>query len=75
GVAVGTGDIPRFTPNRFSLTGAGLTCGYSGELPVTDLYRPPFTFDGTIHGGVIVEVEGPEHLDAEAEAEIAITTQ
>ncbi len=75
GATVGAGEIPRFTPNRFSLTGAGLTCGYSGELPVTDLYAPPFAFTGTIHDGVVVEVDGPEHLDAEAEAEIAITTQ
>ncbi len=75
GVEVGRGEIPRFTPNRFTLTGAGLTCGYSGELPVTDLYRPPFAFDGTIHGGVVVEVDGPEFVDPEAEAEIAITTQ
>jgi arylsulfatase len=75
GVAVGMGDVPRFTPNRFSLTGAGLTCGYSGELPVSDAYKPPFTFNGTVHGGVIVEVDGAEFLDPEAEAEIAITTQ
>jgi arylsulfatase len=74
-VVVATGEIPRFTPNRFSLTGAGLTCGYSGELPVTDAYRAPFAFNGTIHGGVEVVVDGPEFLDAEAEAEIAITTQ
>jgi arylsulfatase len=74
-VPVATGDIPRFTPNRFSLTGAGLTCGYSGELPVTDAYAPPFTFNGTFHGPVVVEVDGPEFLDPDAEAEIAITTQ
>jgi arylsulfatase len=75
GVVVATGDVPRFTPTRFSLTGAGLTCGYSGELPVVDDYRPPFTFTGVIHGGVTVDVDGPAFVDPEAEAEIAITTQ
>jgi arylsulfatase len=75
GVEVGSGDIWRFTPTRFTLTGAGLTCGYSGELPVSDDYQAPFGFTGTIHGGVVVEVDGPEFVDADGEAEVAITTQ
>ncbi|HZR12076.1 MAG TPA: arylsulfatase [Acidimicrobiia bacterium] len=75
GAVVATGDIPHFTPNRFSLTGAGLTCGYSGELPVVDDYEAPFTFTGVIHGGVRVDVDGPAFVDPQAEAEIAITTQ
>ncbi|HEY7135708.1 MAG TPA: sulfatase-like hydrolase/transferase [Acidimicrobiia bacterium] len=75
GAPVASGEIPRFTPNRFSLTGAGLTCGRSGPLPVTDDYAPPFAFTGTIHGGVVVEVDGEPYVDPEAEAEVAITTQ
>src|SRR6202022_4427855 len=34
GRRVAQAPIPTFTPLRFSLTGAGLTCGYSGDLPV-----------------------------------------
>jgi arylsulfatase len=75
GAPVASGELPRFTPNRFSLTGAGLTCGKSGPLPVTDDYAPPFAFTGTIHGGVVVEVDGEPYVDPEAEAEVAITTQ
>ena len=74
GEAVGEAEIPRFTPVRFSLTGAGLTCGYDGGLAVTDDYDAPFRFTGRIVRAV-VEVEGPPHVDPEAEAGIAITTQ
>ena len=37
-----TGEIPRFTPTRFSITGDGLCCGYDRGMPVVDDYRPPF---------------------------------
>ena len=52
------GDIPRFTLTRFSVTGAGLTCGYSDGLPVTRRYRAPFRFTGELDD-VVVEVDGP----------------
>jgi arylsulfatase len=71
---VGEGEIPRFTPTRFSLTGAGLTCGRGGGLAVTDDYAGPFAFTGRIHR-VVVEVEGSAFLDPEAEARLAIATQ
>jgi arylsulfatase len=66
--------IPAFTPLRFSLTGAGLTCGYSGELPVCDDYRAPFRFTGSIER-VVVEVDGEPFLDPEGEAQVAVETQ
>jgi arylsulfatase len=74
GAVVAEGEIPRFTPTRFSLTGAGLACGRNPALAVTDDYRAPFTFTGRIRR-VVVEVEGPPFVDPEDEARVAITTQ
>jgi arylsulfatase len=74
GTVVGEGEIPQFTATRFSLTGAGLTCGYSGGLAVTDDYRAPFRFTGRLRR-VVVEVEGPPFIDPWTEAELAIVTQ
>jgi arylsulfatase A-like enzyme len=74
GEVVGDGEIRRFTPLRFSLTGAGLTCGYSDGLPVDPALPAPFAFTGTIHE-VVVEVDGEPHVDPRAEAELGITTQ
>jgi arylsulfatase A-like enzyme len=74
GAVVAEGEIPRFTPTRFTLTGAGLTCGRDPGLPVCDDYEAPFAFTGRIRR-VVVEVEGPPFVDAEGEARAAITTQ
>ncbi|MHB8594096.1 MAG: arylsulfatase, partial [Acidimicrobiales bacterium] len=74
GVVVGEGAIPRFTPMRFSLTGAGLTCGYGDGLPVSRSYTAPFRFTGTIHR-VVVEVDGPPFSDSEADAHFALARQ
>jgi arylsulfatase len=74
GVVVGQGDVPRFTPMRFSLVGAGLTCGYSLDLPPCDDYGAPFEFTGTIDR-LVVTVDGQPFLDPDGEADIAITTQ
>jgi arylsulfatase len=71
---VGEGAVPRFTPMRFSLVGAGLTCGYSLDLPPCADYRAPFRFTGTIDR-VVVDVDGTEFIDPEGEATVAITTQ
>lgn len=75
GRAVGGGPIPRFTPIRFSITGAGLTCGRSGGLPVTPELEPPAAFTGGRLVKVTVEVEGPAFFDPEGEAEVAVITQ
>jgi arylsulfatase len=74
GTVVAEGDIPRFTPTRFSLTGAGLTCGRDPGLPVTDDYAPPFTFTGR-SVRVTIDVSGEPYLDPEAEAADAIARQ
>jgi arylsulfatase len=74
GQVVGEGRIPRFTPTRFSLTGAGFTCGYSDGLPVTREYQAPFRFTGRIIRAV-VDVDGPAFTDPEGEAGAAIASQ
>jgi len=74
GAPVGGAEIPRFTPTRFSLTGAGLTCGRNPGLAVTDDYRVPFAFTGLIRH-VVIEVEGPPFRDPDGEAQAAIMTR
>jgi arylsulfatase len=74
GSVVGEGEIPRFTPTRFSLTGAGLTCGGGAALAVTNDYVGSFPFTGVLEH-VVVEVEGAPFCDATAEAVIAVRTQ
>ena len=74
GVEVGRGEIPHFTPVRFSLHGAGLSCGRDAGLPVTSAYSDDFPFTGTLER-VIVEVDGPEVIDAEEAAAGAIAQQ
>ena len=76
GEAVGTGEIARFTPNRFALAGAGLSVGRDASgLAVCDDYVAPFPFTGTILGEVTVDVNGARYVDPEGEAEVAVTTQ
>ena len=74
GTAVGEGTIPQFTPMRFSISGAGLTCGYSDGLPVTREYEAPFAFTGRLLR-VIVDVDGEPFVDAEADAQFALARQ
>jgi arylsulfatase A-like enzyme len=74
GNEVGVGDIPRFTPTRFSITDDGLTCGYDFGMPVVDDYDAPFRFTGTLHR-VTVEVDGDPFVDPEAEADLSLRAQ
>jgi arylsulfatase len=74
GVAVGAGEMPRFTPTRFSFTGAGLTCGRGASLAVTDDYAGPFPFTGVLEH-VVIEVEGTPFRDPATKAEAAIRAQ
>jgi arylsulfatase len=74
GAVIAEGTIKRFTPGRFSLTGAGITCGYSNGLPVADDVDPPSRFTGTIET-VTVEVDGVAFVDPEEEAKAVISTQ
>ncbi|HLN43521.1 MAG TPA: arylsulfatase [Acidimicrobiales bacterium] len=74
GVEVGEGTIPRFTPMRFSISGAGLTCGYSDGVPVSRRYAAPFEFTGRILR-VVIDVDGPPFADPEADAHFALARQ
>jgi hypothetical protein len=56
------------------VTGAGVTCGYSNGLPVTDEITPPFRFTGTIEA-LFVEVDGEPFVGADEEAEAIIAMQ
>ena len=66
-----TREFKRVTPIRFSLTGAGLWCGRGGNLAVCDDYTGPFPWTGALQR-VVVEVEGPPHVDAAGAAEVAL---
>jgi hypothetical protein len=74
GKDVGSVEIERFTPTRFSITGEDLCCGYDMGMPVVNEYRPPFRFTGTLRR-VVVEVEGEPFEDPEAELEQSLRTQ
>jgi hypothetical protein len=62
GEVVGEGAIDMTTPVRYSITGAGLTCGWEQGPPVATGYRTPFDFTGRL-GPVTVDVEGVAHED------------
>lgn len=74
GAVAGTGTIPRFTWNRFSLCGHGLTCGWVNAPAVCDDFVAPFTFTGEL-SPVTVDVAGDPVVDPFAAADDAITSQ
>jgi arylsulfatase len=74
GAPVARAEFRRVTPIKFSLTGVGLWCGRGGNLAVCDDYEGAFPWNGTLRR-VVVEVEGPPHVDAAAEAEVALERQ
>ena len=67
-------EIPRFTWNRFSICGHGLTCGWANAPAVTDDFVAPFPFTGGLDP-VVVDVEGTAVVDPIAEAHDAIVSQ
>lgn len=71
---VGEGEIPHTVPIAYSLCGEGLCCGYGGGVPVTDDYRPPFTFTGRLYK-VVVDVIGKKHRDEAMETSMAMSRQ
>jgi arylsulfatase len=70
----GTGDIPFFTPVRFSITGAGLTVGYELGPAISHDYTAPFPFDETLQR-VEIDVHGEEQRDVQAELEAIMREQ
>ena len=73
-VGVASGELLHLTPVRFSLLGAGLSCGRDAGLPVASSYDDEFAFDQTLHR-VVVEVDGEPYVDGEEEATAAIAQQ
>jgi arylsulfatase len=74
GQAVGEVEIPRFTWNRFSICGHGLTCGWASAPAVCDDFVAPFPFTGGLEP-VVVDVQGAPVVDPVAEANDAIASQ
>jgi arylsulfatase len=74
GEVVGEGPIAMTTPVRYSITGAGLTCGWEQGPPVGEGYDAPFRFTGGL-GPVTVEIEGIPHSDPEAELSAIMAEQ
>jgi arylsulfatase A-like enzyme len=74
GEVVGDAEVDRATWNRFSLTGAGLCCGWAMAPAVSDDFVAPFRFTGQLDP-VVVEVEGEPVIDVDAEAADAIIRQ
>jgi arylsulfatase len=70
GVEVGSGEVPRTTPVRHSISGAGMTCGWEQGPPVGDGYPAPFAFTGRLHR-VEVEVLGVDGPARDVEATYA----
>jgi arylsulfatase len=74
GEVVAAGEIPTFTWNRFSLTGAGLCCGWAMAPAVADGLVAPARFTGGLDP-VVVEVDGGPVIDPIAEAIDVIVSQ
>jgi arylsulfatase len=75
GAVVGSGEVRRTLWSRLSLTGAGLTAGWSADFsPADEDYRGRFEFTGNLHR-VDIDVEGIPATDAAAEADAIIASQ
>ena len=74
GTVVDASEIPGFTWHRFSISGAGLCCGWTVEPPVVDDVTAPARFTGVLEP-VVVEVSGRPMIDAVAEAVDAVVSQ
>jgi arylsulfatase A-like enzyme len=73
GEPAGQGELPVTIPLSLGLA-AGVSVGRDAGAPVTDEYRPPFPFTGTLHR-VVYDVSGEHVVDHEAEIRIALARQ
>ncbi len=73
GQPVGSGELPVTIPLQMGLA-SGVAIGKDSGSPVTDAYRPPFAFTGTIDR-VIYDVSGDHVLDHEAEIRMVLARQ
>lgn len=73
GREVGRGDVPRTCPTSTGLE--PLDCGQDTQTPVSDSYRSPFTFTGTIER-VVLEVHGKQPVsDSDGDERAAMSQQ
>jgi arylsulfatase len=63
GVVVGEAPIARFTPVRFNIHGAGLSCGYELGPAVGTGYEAPFPFTGVLHSVTVTLGQVPAPPD------------
>jgi hypothetical protein len=76
GEVIGEGVVKRTLWSRFSLTGAGLTAGWSPDYsPADEDYRGRFAFTGGTLHYVDIDVPGAPVVDNEAEAQDIIASQ
>jgi hypothetical protein len=73
GEPVGQGELPVTIPIALGLA-SGVSIGQDAGAPVTDEYRPPFPFTGTLRRVVYV-ISGERVVDHEAEIRIALARQ
>jgi arylsulfatase len=73
GTLVGQCEIPLTNPLSIGLLSA-FNCGADVGAPVTDRYKPPFPFTGTIHA-VTVDVSGDLILDKDAHLRAVLARQ
>jgi len=67
GRTVGDAHLPQDLPFRWQIGGTGLLVGRDRGFPVSDDYRPPFPFTGTIRQ---VAIEAPPASPRDAAAEV-----
>ncbi len=73
GEPAGQGELPVTIPIVLGLA-SGVSIGQDAGAPVTDEYRPPFPFTGTLRR-VVYDVSGKLVVDHEAEIRIALARQ
>jgi arylsulfatase A-like enzyme len=74
GVAVGDGEVKRYTPVAFNELMIGLTCGYEWGPAVGSDYDAPFAFNGTIVRAEVTAI-GPALRDPVAEIAAILASQ
>jgi arylsulfatase A-like enzyme len=76
GEVIGEGVVKRTLWSRFSLTGAGLTAGWSPDYsPADEDYRGRFAFTGGTLHHVDIAVPGAPQIDPEAEVQDIVASQ
>jgi arylsulfatase A-like enzyme len=75
GDIVGTGPIAQFTPARFNVHGAGLSCGYELGPAVGTGYEAPFPFTGELHSVTVTLGLAPPPVDPMAQFDAIMAEQ